>query len=102
MMEKKIYTHLTLVELDAVAELGGALGDELHVVVRLELDGLVVGLLRGVVVGYRVTAVVRHVLVGALTEQLQEVDLDAVRLVGELQGRNTWLFSQGLGLWGLG
>lgn len=78
-------TYFTLVFGDFVFESFLATGVELDVVPAEDFQGLLVRALGCVVVGHRVAAVVRQVLLAVRRQQLQEGHLVAVRLVGELE-----------------
>jgi len=74
---------LAAILLDGVTEVGLSFSRQLEIVGGEQLDGLIVSALASVVVRNRVLAVVRHVLRGALAQQLQERHLDWVELVRE-------------------
>ena len=75
---------LAAVFLDGVTEAGLTVGRQLEVVGGEDLDGFVVCTLARVEVSDRVLAVVRDVLRTVLAQQLQEGQLNRVRLKGEL------------------
>ena len=77
--------HLAFVERYGVAELARFASDQLQVVGSQEDDRLRVVGRRVVVIGDRITAVIRHVLVSDGAEELEERQLDFVRLVRELK-----------------
>jgi hypothetical protein len=77
--------YLTAVLLDGVGEPLVALGSKLEVVPRHELGRVPERVLGSVEVGYRVLAVVCDLLLRLGGNQLQEGDLVAVSLVGELR-----------------
>lgn len=76
---------LALIQLHIIATTFAALRRQFQVVAGLENDRAIVALGAGIVVGHGVLAVVGDILVRLGTEQLQEDELYAVNLVGELE-----------------
>ena len=81
-------SHLTLIERDRVAVLDWLQSDQLNVIVRHELGGVVVFFALLVIIDSTVAAVVGEVLVGVDAAQLQESHLNFVHLVFKLVAIN--------------